>query len=148
DPAPPPAPSTAVPATSTEGDDTGGGGRDGGEVFESAMDADFQRFADRLAQNPEQVIRYEFGGAPPPYSRSDHVGRALAGRDGKAQAGRGSGLPRCGNCGAPRVFEVQMTPHAITELEGDAIDLDGMDWGTVIVGVCERDCQESGVGPG
>jgi pre-rRNA-processing protein TSR4 len=30
-------------------------------------------------------------------------------------------------------------------LECEEDGLDGMDWGTVIVGVCERDCQERGV---
>jgi pre-rRNA-processing protein TSR4 len=36
-------------------------------------------------------------------------------------------------------------PEAIQELEVEEDGLDGMDWGTVIVGVCERDCQEKGV---
>lgn len=100
------------------------------EAFESAMDTTFQKFADRLAQNPEQVIRYEFGGAPLLCSKKDAVGQAV---------GKGA-LPRCGSCGGRRTFEVQLTPHAITELEADDLSLEGMEWGTVIVGVCERDC--------
>ncbi|KAJ9148663.1 PDCD2 C terminal domain-containing protein [Pleurostoma richardsiae] len=123
---------------------TAGGGSSGGKedkvVFESSMDAAFQKFADRVGQNPEQCIRYEFGGQPLLYSRADEVGRRL--HEGKA------GMPRCGSCGAARVFEVQMTPQAIAELEAEEEGLEGMDWGTIIVGVCERDCQARGVGEG
>ncbi|KAI8627237.1 hypothetical protein F5Y19DRAFT_183280 [Xylariaceae sp. FL1651] len=135
----------------------GGGGKEDKEVFESTMDAAFQRFADRLAQNPEQAIRYEFGGAPLLYSKTDAVGRALAAADGPpagvgittSGGGGGKGMPRCANCGAARTFEVQLCPHAITELEAEEeLSLEGMDWGTVIVGVCERDCQARGVEEG
>ncbi|OAA82005.1 PDCD2 domain protein [Akanthomyces lecanii RCEF 1005] len=101
------------------------------EAFESTMDTTFQKFADRLAQNPEQVIRYEFGGAPLLCSKTDAIGRAAAG---------GAMMPRCASCGGKRTFEVQLTPHAIAELEAEDLSLEGMEWGTIIVGVCERDC--------
>ncbi|CAM1503828.1 Fc.00g014190.m01.CDS01 [Cosmosporella sp. VM-42] len=101
------------------------------EAFESAMDATFQKFADRLSQNPEQCIRYEFAGTPLLYSKKDAVGALLS---------KGA-MPRCGNCGSKRVFEVQLTPNAIAELEADDLSLEGMEWGTVIVGVCEADCR-------
>lgn len=101
------------------------------EAFESSMDAAFQKFADRLAQNPDQVIRYEFGGTPLLYSKTDAVGEKLT----------KSSFPGCPNCGGRRTFEVQLTPNAIAELEADDLSLEGMEWGTVIVGVCERDCQ-------
>ncbi|KAF5017909.1 hypothetical protein F66182_10138 [Fusarium sp. NRRL 66182] len=104
------------------------------EAFESAMDATFQKFADRLAQNPEQVIRYEFAGNPLLYSKTDAVGEAV---------NKGA-IPRCPNCTARRVFEVQLTPNAIAELEADDMSLEGMEWGTVIVGVCEKDCSPRG----
>ncbi|KAI1479663.1 programmed cell death protein 2 [Daldinia eschscholtzii] len=135
----------------------GKGGKEDREVFESSMDAAFQRFADRLAQNPEQAIRYEFGGQPLLYSKTDSVGKLFAAAGPSTGPGNGvtttaaaggKGFPRCGNCGAARTFEVQMTPHAITELEADDMSLEGMDWGTVIVGVCERDCQARGVPEG
>ncbi|KAF4442117.1 hypothetical protein F53441_11820 [Fusarium austroafricanum] len=104
------------------------------EAFESSMDATFQKFADRLAQNPEQVIRYEFAGAPLLYSKKDAVGEAV---------NKGA-LPRCSNCTARRVSEVQLTPNAIAELEADDMSLEGMEWGTIIVGVCEKDCSPRG----
>ncbi|KAG7109031.1 20S rRNA accumulation protein 4 like [Verticillium longisporum] len=124
--------------------DSGPGSGMDKEVFESSMDAIFQKFADRLAQNPDQSIRYEFGGQPLIYSKKDAVGKVLT---AAAAVGR-SGMPGCGNCGAGRVFEVQLTPQAITELESEELGLEGMDWGTIIVGVCEADCQERTVGEG
>ncbi|KAH6891058.1 programmed cell death protein 2 [Thelonectria olida] len=105
------------------------------EAFESAMDATFQKFADRLAQNPEQVIRYEFAGAPLLYSKTDVAGAVIT---------KGA-VPRCSTCGSRRAFEVQLTPNAIFELEGDDLSLDGMEWGTIIVFVCEKDCSPRGV---
>lgn len=104
------------------------------EAFESTMDGTFQKFADRVSQNPEQVIRYEFGGQPLIYSKVDKVGEMLS---------RG-GIPRCPNCAGKRTFEVQMTPNAIAELEADDMSLEGMEWGTIMVGVCENDCMPAG----
>ncbi|KZF18866.1 hypothetical protein L228DRAFT_286361 [Xylona heveae TC161] len=133
---------------SAEGSSSGGGSRsDDKEGFESTIDKTFQRFADRLAQNPEQVLRYEFSGQPLLYSKTDAVGKLLALHQGHSEAKvsvvkqQGSlGLPRCTNCGGDRVFELQLTPQAIAELEADITSLDGMDWGTIIVGVCSNDC--------
>ncbi|TRX90611.1 hypothetical protein FHL15_008584 [Xylaria flabelliformis] len=153
DPTPPPVPQATAKMDIDENSGSGGGKEDK-EVFESTMDAAFQRFADRLAQNPEQSIRYEFGGTPLLYSKTDVVGKALApsqpeGVGVTITSGGGSkGMPRCPNCGGPRTFEVQLCPHAITELEAEELSLEGMDWGTVIVGVCERDCQARGVEEG
>lgn len=145
----------------------GKGEKEDKDTFESSIDGTFQKFADRLAQNPEQVLRYEFEGAPLLYSKSDTVGKMLSassssGADAnvkvKTVAGNGkgngenSGMPSCFKCGAARVFELQMTPHAILELEdgdeyvednsksGKKSVIEGMEWGTLIVGVCSRDC--------
>ncbi|PMD42588.1 hypothetical protein L207DRAFT_457010 [Hyaloscypha variabilis F] len=136
--------------------DEGSGGtseKEDKDVFESSIDKTFQKFADRLAQNPEQVIRYEFKGLPLLYSKHDEVGKLLAnwGKDNSkvtTASVNGSRIPRCGNCGAGRVFEVQLTPHAILELEREETSIDGMEWGTILVGVCERDCQQKGVSDG
>ncbi|RYO84185.1 hypothetical protein DL766_008267 [Monosporascus sp. MC13-8B] len=154
---PTPAPVSQSTVRMEVDNDSGGGkgGKEDRDVFESSMDATFQRFADRMAQNPDQVIRYEFGGQPLLYSKADAVGVLLGGGaeggGGGSLAARvsgGKGMPRCRNCGAGRVFEVQLCPNAITELEADEMSLEGMDWGTVIVGVCERDCQAPGAGEG
>ena len=132
-----------------------GGGKDDVDTFESTIDKDFQRFADRLAQNPLQVLRYEFRGAPLLYSKTDAVGKLLAaqhssvfwGNSKVTTAGRArdSAFSNCPNCSAERVFELQLTPQAISELEVDETGLEGMEWGTVILGVCSEDCQAKGV---
>lgn len=116
-------------------------GKQDKDVFESNMDSAFQRFADRVGQNPEQAIRYEFAGAPLLYSRADATGRLLAAPSGgTTKVGTAGGMPRCGICGGPRCFEVQLMPNAIAELESEEPGTDGMEWGTVIVGVCKADC--------
>jgi pre-rRNA-processing protein TSR4 len=122
------------------------------KLFESTMDKQFQKFADRMAQNPEQILRYELEGTPLLYSTSDTVGKLLvpASSVGKVTvaSGKSSRMPRCGKCGAERVFEVQLTPHAITVLEEQELNLEGMEWGTIIMGVCSKDCalgEEQGV---
>jgi pre-rRNA-processing protein TSR4 len=127
------------------------GAADDKAAFESAMDKTFQRFADRLSQNPEQVLRYEFGGEPLIYSKTDAVGKKLApASNAKVQTvGSRTGslkIPSCEGCGSARVFELQLTPRAIAELEAEEMGVDGLDWGTVVVGVCGEDCQEKGKG--
>jgi pre-rRNA-processing protein TSR4 len=142
-----------IPTETMDLDEGGGSGgqQEDKDVYESTIDKTFQKFADRLAQNPEQVIRYEFMGQPLLYSKHDAVGKLLAGSSSKDNAkvttsnGSGNRMPRCANCGAGRVFEVQMTPHAIMELEREEASLDGMEWGTIIVGVCGNDCQQKGM---
>lgn len=119
------------------------------DVYESTIDKTFQKFADRLSQNPEQVIRYEFKGQPLLYSKHDAVGKLLSGSSKGNEkvttaSVNGNHIPRCANCGAGRVFEVQLTPHAILELERDEMSLDGMEWGAILVAVCEKDCQQKG----
>ncbi|KAI1173820.1 hypothetical protein F4777DRAFT_556436 [Nemania sp. FL0916] len=149
---PPPVPQATVKMDIDDSGSSGsGGGKEDKEVFESSMDAAFQRFADRLAQNPEQSIRYEFAGTPLLYSKTDAIGKALGAEGAGVSTTTGGGtkgIPRCPNCAAPRTFEVQLCPQAITELEADDLSLEGMDWGTIIVGVCERDCQQRGIQEG
>ncbi|KJR88787.1 pre-rRNA-processing protein TSR4 [Sporothrix schenckii 1099-18] len=148
DPTPAAIPGVVTETMEVEGELAGGsgGGKEDKFVFESSMDAAFQKFADRVAQNPDQVIRYEFNGLPLFYNKDD----AVAGIWGQNPAGGSistilastSGrLPPCPNCRSRRVFEVQLMPHAIDLLEADELGLEGMDWGTVLVAVCEKDCQ-------
>jgi pre-rRNA-processing protein TSR4 len=135
-----------------------GGGKEDKEVYESSIDKTFQKFADRLGQNSEQVLRYEFKGKPLLYSDADAIGKLLAPHSENASSSNakvkttssrnGAGLPRCQNCGADRVFEVQLTPHAITELEAQEMSIDGMEWGTIILGVCSKDCKPRDVEEG
>ncbi|KAI7434842.1 hypothetical protein KC364_g14870, partial [Hortaea werneckii] len=147
--------------SAAEGGESSGSITDDKTAFESSMDKAFQRFADRLAQNPEQILRYEFGGQPLLYSKTDPVGKLLApaqddnssggkvqmakrNNDGSSSTTSSSAIPKCANCGAKRVFELQLTPHAITELEAEELSVEGMDWGTILFASCSADCQQSG----
>ncbi|CAE7209787.1 hypothetical protein P3342_011933 [Pyrenophora teres f. teres] len=157
------APSTpSIPANArmdidTEGSGSGGGKEDK-EVFESSMDRTFQKFADRVGENAEQVLRYEFKGKPLLYSDKDAVGKLLGSHSENGASSNAkvttvgsrsaSGYPRCQTCGADRVFEVQLTPHAITELEVEEMSIDGMEWGTIIMAVCSKDCKPNHVPEG
>lgn len=38
------------------------------------------------------------------------------------------------------MFELQLVPQAIAELEVEEVGLEGMEWGTVVLAVCEKDC--------
>lgn len=117
-------------------------------LFESSMDKTFQKFADRVGQNDEQVLRYELGGTPLLYSTNDAVGKLLSPPSGAVKVTTTSRIPRCTNCGAERVFEVQLIPHAIAVLEEEELSLEGMEWGTVIMGVCSKDCPSKDVEEG
>lgn len=136
------------------------GDDDDAEAFESPLDKTFHRFADRLAQNPLQVLRYEFGGSPLLYSKSDAVGKLFAHPPAPGNstnqkistANRNPAptaeIPPCKNCQAERLFELQLTPQAIAELEVDYEGIEGMEWGSVVLGVCGRDCEAKGVRKG
>lgn len=130
-----------------EGSSNSAGEKDMKDAFESSMDKTFQKFADRLSQNPEQVLRYEYDGQPLLYSKKDKVGKLLdppQSKDAKVKTSGSGKIPRCTNCGAERVFELQLTPHGIAELEAEEMSFEGMDWGTILLGVCSNDCQERG----
>ncbi|KAF8476879.1 programmed cell death protein 2 [Kalaharituber pfeilii] len=116
-----------------------GGAEDWGGYEKSTLDKTFQKFADRVAQNPEQVLRYEHKGFPLLYSKSDPVGRLLSSPPSLRTA---QSVPRCPNCRKQRVFEFQLMPHAIAMLEAE-------DWGTIIVYTCTcvpKILDENGVG--
>jgi pre-rRNA-processing protein TSR4 len=138
---------SATPATSSktqyDADDSSSNAL-GKDTFESSLDKTFQKFSDRIAQNPEQVLRYEFKGQPLLYSGHDDVATRFVVPHGKAGAIRG--IPRCEKCGGQRVFELQLVPGLIYELEKDeATDLEeGMEWGTIIIGTCATNCGEPG----
>ncbi|TGZ85064.1 hypothetical protein EX30DRAFT_337481 [Ascodesmis nigricans] len=129
-------PEKPLPEQRIEIDESGDGATSGGaEVADSKLDKVFQRFADRVAQNPEQVLRYERASLPLLYSDDDEAGKLL--KDVKDGSMVGKRLPKCTNCGKKeRAFEFQLMPHAITVLEGDEMSFDGMEWGTIIVATC------------
>lgn len=127
------------------------------DLYESPHDKTFSHFTKILAQNPEQILRYEFGGSPLLYSSADQVAThfVLPGHQLHQKvkmAGPVKGIPNCRYCGAARVFEMQLVPCLIFELEKDneeALKLDGqegMEWGTIIVGCCSKNCGDEAEG--
>jgi pre-rRNA-processing protein TSR4 len=141
-----------------------GGGGDIKDAFESSLDKDFLRFSTRLAHNPEQVLRYEFRGSPLLYSTTDAVGKMFSSPSGnavshvktslgKSSSSNNNRIPRCESCGRERVFELQLVPHAIAVLEQGRENIGfgpkddaGMEWGTIILGVCAGNCAPDTVG--
>lgn len=122
-------------------------------AFESSLDKTFHRFADRLAQNPLQVLRYEFAGSPLLYSTTDPVGHIFsplppAKSKITTMTTSCNNIPHCGNCSSERVFEVQLTPQTIAELEVGENSIEGMEWGCVVLGVCSVDCEAQRVEKG
>ncbi|TPR10042.1 Ca2+ regulator and membrane fusion protein Fig1 family protein [Aspergillus niger] len=149
-----------VTIDNTEEEGPNGGAAELKDTFESELDKAFIRFSTRLGHNPEQVLRYEFRGSPLLYSHADAVGKRLHDPSKTANpsakvttVGGGSRMPRCEYCGSERVFELQLVPHAISVLEegregvglGPKDDA-GMEWGTIILGVCGKDCGPNQVG--
>ncbi|KAK9459291.1 programmed cell death protein 2 [Lipomyces oligophaga] len=102
------------------------------------LDITFQKFADTVAMNPEQVIRYQRKGSPLFYSSTDGTYRKLCRSNSKYDS---SNIPSCPLCHAERIFELQLMPYLIQILEEDQADIEnGMEWGTILVATCEADC--------
>jgi len=159
DPTPPTNDNTAGPSNSriTDLDDNPASSTAEKDLYESPHDKTFSHFTLILSQNPEQILRYEYSGIPLLYSSTDIVaphfvlpGHHLHQHQKVKTSGPVKGLPRCQYCGAARVFELQLVPYLIYQLEKDdeaAMRLDGgegMEWGTILVGTCSRNCGEEG----
>ncbi|KAJ6020644.1 hypothetical protein N7540_006148 [Penicillium herquei] len=135
-------------------DEDGSGGADIKDAFESELDKAFMKFSTRLSHNPEQVLRYEYRGTALLSSYVDEVGKRLHPEHsaGRVTTTGGGHMPRCEYCGAERVFEFQLVPHAISVLEdgregvGLGKDDSGMEWSTIIMGVCAKDCAPQTIG--
>jgi hypothetical protein len=94
------------------------------EMESTLISKHFIKFMETVENDPESIIRYQFGGNPVWYSHPM--------------------IPtKCLQCGSRRVFEYQvMNPilnilgiqHSVSLVD------DGMDFGTLLVFVCENDC--------
>ncbi|KAJ2843383.1 hypothetical protein IWW36_005582 [Coemansia brasiliensis] len=150
------------------------------------IDSAFAQFAQIVGQNPEQVMRYQFGGIPLLYTRQDEIAKMLSNDvfsesihsydddddddDVSAYWGRYSTdkLAACPHCGGRRVFECQLMPALLSTLSlpahlelsataskpasqlvgqelMQALDL-GLEFGTLLVFVCENDCHGGNTG--
>ncbi|KAJ2133394.1 hypothetical protein GGH19_000773 [Coemansia sp. RSA 1807] len=97
-------------------------------VLPKGTDMAFSRFTYIVEKNPEQVMRYQFGGRPLLYTTQDDTARALgAGTDSADDDDDDdtmctdeyltNKLSPCPHCGGQRVFECQLMPALLTVLE-------------------------------
>ncbi|XP_071512108.1 programmed cell death protein 2-like [Diadema antillarum] len=93
---------------------------------ETDDDRQFMAFKKRIASDPDQVLRYQKGGEPL------HVS-AL-------QQAAEEDIPPC-QCGARRQFEFQVLPQLLRHLDVDSLG-DSIDWGTLLVYTCTKNCVE------
>eukprot|EP00842_Homolaphlyctis_polyrhiza_P005587 jgi/Hompol1/6029/HPOL_002355-RA len=130
------------------------------ETMDLGMDKLFKKFQKTVAKAPEQCIRFIFGESrygiktEPLWYKMDSVQSALSSQS----------APPCSLCGGKRVFECQLMPNVLNVLpintvacaepvessstvvdKKTAVDIQklhaGMDWGTVLIYSCERDCE-------
>ncbi|KAM6977891.1 programmed cell death protein 2 [Aplochiton taeniatus] len=85
----------------------------------------FQRFKQRIAPEPHQVLRYCRGGSPL-WLSSEHIPS-------------GDDIPQC-TCGSKRVFEFQVMPQLLNSLAVDSGPDSGIDWGTLAIYSCSDSC--------
>ncbi|EDO16861.1 hypothetical protein Kpol_1024p14 [Vanderwaltozyma polyspora DSM 70294] len=108
------------------------------EKLSKFLDDDvFQKFQEIVGYNPFQVLRYDFGGKPLLYASS------------KVDYDKAVPSPSY-NPSSKRVFEMQLMPKMILDLEETVSLEDSMEWGTILVytdiGNCIPKFDENGVG--
>nr|CCC93341.1 conserved hypothetical protein [Trypanosoma congolense IL3000] len=116
------------------------------DLNDKPSDYEFDKFRRRLSREPCQVIRY--------YERSSSTDGGTASspvaspplfmRPRKVKNIR---IPPCSNCGAALIHELQVMPTTVYYLrvkeympQGALSGDDGVDWGSVTVFVCSKDC--------
>lgn len=155
-------------------------------LLPKGVDDIFERFVRRLDSAEDgstQVLRYDFGAVPLPYSSSSALFKKLfPGAPVRAPSSeeeevyladwyKPSFIPPCPRCKGKRVFEVQLVPQLINVLRPSALSTTGaapvpapaknltederkaeltrlakgegeseMEWGTIMVFSCEKDC--------
>lgn len=135
-----------------------------GETYEKqhlprGVDKQFKKFTERVEFAPSQCVRYQFNGQPLFYSalRSDQQKMIAS---------------PCKHCHGPRVFEFQLMPNVLSilptteyasrdqsaqkaSIDGKAKHIDaktvldswnvGMEFGTILVFVCQKDCHRGSI---
>ncbi|XP_009889786.1 PREDICTED: programmed cell death protein 2 [Charadrius vociferus] len=94
---------------------------------ETEEDKIFQMFKERVAAEPEQVIRYCRGGEGPIWVSGENIPEE-------------KDIPDC-SCGAKRIFEFQIMPQLLNHLQVDSLG-ESIDWGTLVVYTCADNCGE------
>ncbi|NXE47672.1 PDCD2 protein, partial [Casuarius casuarius] len=94
---------------------------------ETEDDKIFQKFKERIAAEPEQIIRYCRGGEGPIWVSGENVPEE-------------KDIANC-SCGAKRIFEFQIMPQLLNHLKVDSLG-ESIDWGTLVVYTCANNCNE------
>ncbi|KFP07471.1 Programmed cell death protein 2, partial [Calypte anna] len=94
---------------------------------ETEEDKIFQMFKERVAAEPEQIIRYCRGGEGPVWVSGENIPEE-------------KDIPNC-SCGAKRIFEFQIMPQLLNHLQVDSLG-ESIDWGTLVVFTCADSCGE------
>ncbi|CEP62220.1 small subunit rRNA maturation protein TSR4 LALA0_S05e00562g [Lachancea lanzarotensis] len=91
------------------------------EKLSKFLDDDvFQKFQDVAGYNPLQVLRYHFGGQPLYYAATQvDLVKVIP--------------PPSYNPSSKRVFEMQLMPKMIIDLEETIVERGGMEWGTIML---------------
>ncbi|KAJ2515920.1 hypothetical protein H4217_004894 [Coemansia sp. RSA 1939] len=97
------------------------------------VDSEFLAFQSRIARNTDQVIRY----ARSPFSNKTGEPLYVSSME---KPKIDVDVPRCGHCGATREFEFQIMPQLLNYLSIDSTDPSSIDWGTLLVYTCPRNC--------
>ncbi|XP_066248550.1 programmed cell death protein 2 [Euwallacea similis] len=91
------------------------------EPFASkTRDKTFSKFKEKTANDPYQVIRYERGGQPLLIAENPIP----------------SHIPNCEYCGCTRIFEFQIMPQMLYELNEKHLD-----WGVLLIYTCKDSCK-------
>lgn len=91
------------------------------EKLSKFLDDDtFQKFQEVVGYNPNQVIRYDFGGKPLLFAESKIDFLQIVANPAY-------------NPSSKRVFEIQLMPTMILDLEENVSIKDGMEWGTIMI---------------
>ncbi|NWI88775.1 PDCD2 protein, partial [Pitta sordida] len=92
---------------------------------ETEEDKIFQKFKEKVAAEPEQIIRYCRGGEGPIWVSGENTPEE-------------KDIPNC-LCGAKRIFEFQIMPQLLNYLQVDSLG-ESIDWGTLVVYTCADNC--------
>lgn len=110
------------------------------QLLSPHLDEVFERFVKRIQGAEDaagQVLRYDFGGVPLPYSwKSPLYHKIFPGAPTKrtpddeeepdfAEYYSTKAIPPCGQCGGGRIFELQLVPSLISQLQPDCLTTTG-----------------------
>ncbi|MCI4376278.1 hypothetical protein PGIGA_G00186830 [Pangasianodon gigas] len=121
-----PADSNSLEQANTESSDLEESELESMALHESQDSKMFQKFKERIAAEPHQVLRYCREGSPL-WVSSDHVPSK-------------EDVPKC-PCGTNRIFEFQIMPQLLNHLKVDRPDA-SIDWGTLAIYTCAASCDQ------